>query len=145
MSSFINTTVTAIMAALQSAPAVAAQVGRVRLRPLAQSATQAVVVRPLHTQVTEAGLMPGMPISWTSTIAVECYARSGATLAPDVAVDPLIAAVYARLMTDPTLGGVVLGIQPQEISYDFDADIDQTTCVTLSFSTRHRANGATLS
>ena len=64
-----------------------------------------MVVRPLSSQVAEASLAPGYPVSWTSAIAVECYARSGTATAPDVAVDALLEAVYARLMADPTLGG----------------------------------------
>lgn len=145
MTSLVNTAVTAIVSALQSTPVVAAQIARVRLRPLAQAVSQAVVVRPLQTQVAEASLMPGMPVSWTTSISVECYARSSVATPPDVAVDALIEAVYTRLMADPTLGGAVLGLQPQEISYDFDVDGEQTTCVTLVFNTRHRSNGATLS
>lgn len=145
MTSLVNTAVTAMMVALQSAPAVAAQIGRVRLRPLAQGVSQAVVVRPLQSQVAEASLMPNYPVSWTTAISVECYVRSSVATPPDVAVDALIEAVYARLMSDPTLGGAVLSLQPQEISYDFDADGDQTTCATFVFHARHRSNGATLS
>lgn len=143
MTSLVNTAVTAIVAALQSGTPVASTIARVRLRPLAQAATQAVVVRPIQTQVAEAALYPGLPVSWTSAIAVECYARSGAATAPDIAVDALLESVYARLMADPTLGGAVLSLQPQEVSFDFDADGDQTTCATLVFHARQRSVGAT--
>lgn len=143
MTSLVNTAVTAIVSALQSGTPVASTIARVRLRPLAQSTSQAVVVRPIQTQVAEAALYPGLPVSWSSTIAVECYARSGAATAPDIAVDALLEAVYARLMADPTLGGAVLSLQPQEVSFDFDVDGDQTTCATLVFQARHRSTGAT--
>jgi hypothetical protein len=76
---------------------------------------------------------------------VECYQRSTVATAPDQAVDALLEAVYARLMADPTLGGVVLSLQPQSINWDFDADGEQTTCATLTFNARHRSPGATLS
>ena len=145
MSTIINQAVTAIVAALQASPAVVASVGRVSLRPVAQASALAVVVRPLNSQVTEAALAPGYPVSWTSAIAVECYARSGTATAPDVAVDALLEATYARLMADPTLGGAVLALQPQEVAYDFDADGDQTTCATLVFSARHKTAGTTFS
>lgn len=143
MTSLVNTAVTAIVSALQSGTPVASTIARVRLRPLARSTAQAVVVRPIQTQVAEAALYAGLPISWNSTIAVECYARSGAATAPDIAVDALLEAVYARLMADPTLGGAVLSLQPQEVSFDFDADGDQTTCATLVFHVRQRTAGAT--
>lgn len=143
MTSIINTAVTAMVASLQSGTPVAPLVARVRLRPVAQANATSVVVRPLQSQVTEAALAPGYPVSWTSAIAVECYARSGTATAPDVAVDALLEAAYARLMADPGLGGAVLALQPQEVSYDFDADGDQTTCATIVFNVRHRTAGST--
>ena len=125
MTSIVNTAVTAMVALLQSGTPVAPLVARVRLRPVAQASALAVVVRPLNSQVTEAALAPGYPVSWTSAIAVECYARSGTATA--------------------TLGGAVLALQPQEVAYDFDADGDQTTCATLVFSVRHKTAGTTFS
>jgi len=145
MTTFVSATVAAIVAALTSGTPVASQVARVRLRPMAQAQAQAVVVRPLQAEVSEVSLIPGHPVSWTSAIAVECYARSGVTTAADVAVDSLVEAVYARLMADPTLGGVVLGLNPQAIAWDFDADGDQTACATVTFHARHRSPGVTLS
>ena len=145
MTSFVSATVAAIVASLSAATPVAPQVARVRLRPLAAAATTAVVVRPLNTEVSEMALIPGQPVSWTSAIAVECYARSSVALAPEVAVDSLVESVYARLMADNTLGGVVVALQPQSIAWDFDADGEQTTCATLVFNARHRSSGATLS
>lgn len=144
MSTFISTAVAAIMAALTSGTPVASQVARVRLRPLAAAQAQAVVVRPLSSEVSETALIPSLPVSWASAIAVECYARSNVGVAPDDAVDTLLAAVYARLMADTTLGGAVIAVQPQSINFDFDADGDQTTCATLVFNVRHRSPGATL-
>ena len=138
----VNTVVTAAMAALQGAAPV---VGRVRLRPLSSTTLTAVVVRPVSSEVFDAPDLTGYPYAWNTLIAVECYARSGTATAPDVAVDALLEATYARLMADPTLGGAVLALQPQEVSYDFDADGDQTTCATLVFSVRHKTAGTTFS
>lgn len=145
MTSMVSTAVGAIVAALSAATPVASQIARVRLRPIASPQAQAVVVRPLQTEVSEVALIPGQPVSWTTAISVECYARSGVATAPDVAVDSLVEAVYARLMADTTLGGVVLSLQPQSLAWDFDADGEQTTCATFVFNARHRSAGATLS
>lgn len=143
MTTMVCAAVTAIMAALGSGTPVASQIARVRLRPIAQAQAQAVVVRPLSAEVTQAQMAPGMPVSWTSGIAVECYARSSTTTA-DLSVDALAEAVYARLMADPTLGGAVLALQPQSLTWDFDADADQTACATFVFHARHRSVGATI-
>lgn len=145
MSTIVNQVVTAMLAALQSAPAVSTQIGRVNLRPIAQATSQAVVVRPVGSEVVEASMISSMPISWTTVIAVECYSRSSGATAPDQSVDALVEAAYLRLMSDPTLGGIVLGLQPQNLHYDFDADGDKTACATLVFNARHRASAGSLS
>ncbi len=144
MSTLINTAVTAIVAALNSAPAVCSHIDRVRLRPVAQSVALAVAVRPNQAEVVQFQLS-SLPVGWATTISVECYARSGASTASDVAVDALLESVYARLMADPTLSGAVVALQPKGISYDFDADGEQTACASLVFNVLHRSVGATLS
>ncbi len=141
--SMINTAITAIVAALQSAPAVAV-VARVTLRPMAQGVAQQIAVRPLGSESTEIGIS-GQAITWTTQIAVECYARAPAGTAPDVAVDNLLTAAYARLMADPTLGGAVLFLQPQNVAFDFDVDAEKTACATLVLHAHHRVNPASFS
>jgi len=146
MTTLINTAVTAVVASLQSGTPVATQIARVRLRPIAQGAQQAIVVRPspgTTAVVLEAALSPGYPVSWGITVVVECYQRVPAGVDPDTAVDPLLEATYARLMTDPTLGGVLLALQPQTVSLDFDADAEQTACATLVFQARLRGGQST--
>lgn len=138
MTSLANTAVTAVMQALQVPPAVAGNVGRIQLRPVAKSVATAVVVRPVACNVLESSL-PGAPIAWVTTVAVECYARASAGTSPDVAVDPVVQSVYARLMADSTLGGAVSLIEPQDITFDFDADGEHTACATLIFTLRQIA------
>ena len=145
MTSMVSTAVSAVIAALNAAPAVAGQVARVRLRPWAADVMQAVVVRPVESQADQTAITTGLPVSWTTAIAVDCYARSkAAATAPDAAVDALLESVYARLMTDASLGGAVLALIPQGISYEFDVDGEQTTCAVLTFQARHRTGGASL-
>ena len=145
MTSMVNTVVTAMVAALESGTPVAPNIFRVRLRPLAEDTAQAVVVRPEQAEVAQASDFTGMPLTWTTAISVECYGRSMALTTPDVALDPLIEAVFARVMTDPTLGGLVLSMTPKGIAFDFDSDGEQTACANIVFTVRHRTNGATLS
>ena len=145
MTSLVNTAVTAIIASLSSGTPVASQIGRVSLRPVAAAQAQSVVVRPMHSEVAQSALAPGYPVSWTTAIAVECYARCAADQSPDVAVDPLIEAVYARLMADPTLGNAVLALQPQNVAFDFDSDGDRTVCATFTFTVRQRGGQSVFS
>lgn len=144
MSTIVNQAVTAITAALQSAPAVSANIGRVSLRPMAQASLQGVVVRPLAAELIQVDI-GGNPISWNTQIAVECYARSTGSSAPDQSVDTLLEQVYTRLMADPTLGGAVVSLQPNQLHYDFDADGDKTACATLVFHAQQRASAGSFS
>lgn len=140
--SHVATAVAAIVASLQGAPAVAPQVDRVRLRPIKAAATTAVVVRPQQTEILEPPQFSGQPIAWQAVVAVECYAKAAPGQTPDVAVDELTTAVYARLMADPTLAGACNLLQPLGLAYDFDADGDQTACATFTFSVRSIVSSA---
>ena len=140
MTTLVSAATGAICAALQASPAVATQVARVRMRPLAANTATAVVVRPAGAQAG-AQQINGMPIQWACQIAVECYAKATTATPPDVAVDALVAATYARLMADEaTLAGAVGLITPAEITYDFDVDGEATACATLLFTVRQTAN-----
>ena len=142
--SMVNDVVTAVVGALKAAPAVSPRVERVRMRALPASAATAVVVRPLGSDVQDAELLTGHPYVWTTSLAVECYARAPQGTAPDVAVDALLKAVYARLLRDPTLGGVVSVLQPQAITYDYDVDGESVVCATLQINARQMTVGASL-
>ena len=143
MTTLINTAVTAVLASLQSGTPVCSQIARLRLRPLAQGSAQAIVVRPVGADVQEQAISPGYPVSWLITLVVECYQRAAPGVSPDVAVDALLQATYARLMADPTLGGVLLALQPQSVALDFDVDAEQTACATLVFNARLRGGQST--
>jgi hypothetical protein len=145
MTTNVSNAVAAVVASLSGAPAVAPQVARVRLRPLGANATTAVIVRPINLEPGPEEVYPySQPVSWTSAISVECYARSSVATPPDVAVDSLVESVHGRLMADNTLGGVLLGLRLQGITWDFDADGEQTTCAALTYTARHRAVGNTI-
>lgn len=134
--SIVSALIATVVAKLSEAPAVAPQIGRVSLRPVARSAQQAVVVRPLHSQAGDASLSPGYPVTWNTVFAVECYSRSPGGTAPDAAVDVLASAIYQRLMADINLGGAVSLLSPQGVVYDFDVDGEQTACATFTFVAR---------
>lgn len=143
MTTAFSAVTAAIVAALQAAPAVSPQVHRARLRPMAADWTTAVVVRPLSADFT-AYAVQGAPFNLDTQIAVECYARASAAQSGDVAVDAVTQAVYARLMADPALGGLVGALQPSRLDWDLDTDGEATACATFTFTVLHRAANNTL-
>lgn len=145
MTSIVNAAVTAIIAALQSATPVAPQIDRTRLRALKASTTTAVVVRAPQSEATTIAMQFNACMAWTTVIVIECYARAPAGTAPDVAVDAVASAAYARVMADPTLGGVLASLTPVALHYDFDADADQSVSAIFTFHARHVAGASVFS
>lgn len=136
--------VAAAVAALEAAPPVAEVVDRVRLRPWGQDVMTAIDVRPMRAAPQSAD-MAGRPVAWESGITVRCCARAPEGVTPDAAVDAVLGPAYARLMADPTLGGVVLGLTPIGIEFDFDGSAaDDVASATLFIQVRQRATSATL-
>lgn len=133
----------AIVAALAASPAVSAQIHRSRVRPISADWTTAVVVTPQSADLERLAIR-GAPINLESQIEVVCFARAVPGQSPDVAVDALLSAVYARLVADPTLGGLALDLAPARISYEFDAEAEQVASVTLALTVQHQAAALTL-
>jgi len=143
MSTAFAQVVGAMIDVLQAGTPVAQGVYRARMRPVAQQFDASVVVRPIDAQATPFAILNG-PVDWTTQIAVECYARAAPGTSPDVAVDALLAAVYARLASDPTLGALVMDINPTALAYDFFEDAEQLACVTVTYSVLHRTQHLSL-
>lgn len=136
MTTAFASVVGAVVAALQAAPAVSAQVDRVRLRPVAKESPTAVAVRPRGAKA-DGSVGQGVVGIWATAVTVECYARSNASTSPDVAVDALLQDVATRLFQNSSLGGLVGGLDLAAVDYDFDVDGENTACVMLTYQIRH--------
>jgi hypothetical protein len=138
MATQLSAIVGAMVAVLGTATAVSPQIYRARLRPLAAQHTNAVVVRVLSSTPARAAIQGG-PIDWDSQIAVECYQRSGTSTAPDLSLDALWAATYARLMANSLLGGLLQAeLNCTGAAYDFDIDGENLACLTSTWQASHR-------
>lgn len=135
MSTVVAQAVAAVVAKLQEAPAVASPVVRVQMQPFERTVTAAVSVRPVSAERDLSAIAWSGPDVWSVRLAVDCYVR--ATDAPDVALDALLAAVYARLMADPTLAGAVFGgLSPAGVTFDFEPAGDQFALASLQLIAR---------
>ncbi len=134
--------VAAMVAVLSAGQPVSPNIFRARERTLAESHATAINVQ-WDGGVPQRGVIFGAPIDWQSRITVECYARS-ATLGGDLAVDPLLAAVYERLAADPTLGGTVADLECIQIEAQNDAQGQKTGWVGITYAVSHRTSNNTL-
>jgi hypothetical protein len=138
----LHATCGAIVAALRTAPAIAPQVDRVRLKPWPTSVSNSVVVRPAEATRTPVPFSPADHSVWQLRISVDCYGRAnrGANTTAEDAADAQLQAAYSRLMADPSLGGALLGLEPVGVSYDFDEAGDPpTACASLVLIARCQA------
>lgn len=141
MTVFVDITA-AFVAALAAAPAVSPNIFRARERVLAEEHVTALNVQ-FDGAEPYAGVMHGAPVDWRSKITVECYARSSTT-SGDLAVDPLLAAAYARLAFDTTLGGMVADIGYPQIEAENDSAGQKTGWIRMTYAVEHRTNNLTL-
>jgi hypothetical protein len=133
----------AVIDRLQAAPAVCRTVYRARPNVVPDQVEQAI-----NVQWDQASGQPvaifGSPKDWSTRVNVECYARSLAD-SGDVAVDPLLQAVYERLAQDPTLAGLVSDMDCVGIEIETAQEAKKTGWVRLTYIVQHRTENGSLS
>lgn len=142
MSTQFSQIVGAIVAALMMNPAVCPKVYRARPDSVPDQFDQVVNVQ-WEQGIAGFGSIHGAPIDWTTKVSVECFARS-LTDTGDVAVDPLLAAVFERLAQDTTLGGLVADLNVAGVEAENSAEGKKTGWVRLTYIAQHRTDNGTL-
>lgn len=142
MASSFSDITAALEALFKAEPAIAPEVFRARSRAVSKATVTAISVQ-WDGAVPEPGAIKGAPVYWRSRYSVECYARTTAE-APDVAVDPLLLAVYARIAADTTLCGLVANVGEPVIEAEYSAEGDKTGWVRMSYDIEHQTNNSTL-
>lgn len=143
MTTAFSKIVGAIVAALQAAPPVCTTVYRARPNIIPEQVDQAVNVQWDQT-LASAGVIRGAPVDWTTKVSIDCFARSLMDTG-DVAVDPLLEAVYARLGQDPTLGGLIGDLNIAGIEAENAAEGKKTGWVRLTYIAQHTTENGSLS
>lgn len=143
MSVSVFTDITAaFVAALSAAPAVSDNIFRARDRAIAEDQPTAINVQ-FDAADPRPVAMFGAPVDWLSRFTVECYARSS-TASGDLAVDPLLLNVFARMAANSTLGGLVADIGVPTIEAEYDSAGQKTGWVRMTYSVSHRTRNLTL-
>lgn len=138
--------ITALVGLLKVDPPVAA--GRVypgRTRAIGVDSPTGVVVM-LGRSASQLSAVQGGPTSWQTLVSIECYGRMEGG-APGDAADPIVEAVFARLASDPGLGGLAMDVAPLEgdtLQWDFDQLDTNLACITAKFVVQHQTTGRTL-
>ena len=135
MTTSVSQIVDAFVAVLSEPVAVSAGISRARTSVISEDEVTAVNVS-WEGSKPEASTIAGAPIDWMTRIVVECYARSD-TQTGDVAIDPLLSAVYVRLASNRTLNGLVDDIGDPLIEPGFDAQETKAGGMRLTYFVEH--------
>lgn len=131
----------AMQQALQAPPAVSAHVCIARARALPSSMSSAIVVRPVQAE-RDGAIGAGASALWSTSMALECYARGQLSDAVGAALDALVQAAGARLLQDAALAQLAPSMDIKGITWDFDVDGEQTACATLVIHLQHATAAA---
>jgi hypothetical protein len=134
--------VAAVMNKLAEAPAVCDAIYRARSNAIPDQDARAISVQFERSQPAVTAIARA-PLDWSSIITVDCFARS-LTESGDLAVDPLLEAVFARLAEDPTLGGLVGDVAIAGVEAENTADGKKTGWARLTYVADHRTDNSTL-
>lgn len=126
---------TALIDLLEDEPAVAVdQIVRGRRTPMPEGVDSRVTIRPADADEMPISVHEA-PIDRMLIVAINLDVRDTDA---EAELDVLLKAVYAKLMTDSTLGGVAIDITPGRITWDFDSLDDDVASAALLFNVRLR-------
>ncbi len=130
----------AIKTALTGSATLGATVYRSRVTPLARGESPAVIVEPVRNDVEQNTSLPTLDHSMQVRVAVIVRGEI-----PDQLADPVINAAHSAIMTDLTLGGLAIDVQPGETEFTMQ-DADQPVGVIFSiYIVRYRTSVGDLS
>lgn len=134
----------AVADAIEALPLFAgAKVVRNGRRPVPQG-TQARVFVFLSNAASTPFAIRGAPVNWITGVRVELVARDVPGTEAESAVDQLLQQVYARLESQPSLGGLAMDLNVTNLEWGEDeADTTVASC-SLSVQVQHRTGTATL-
>lgn len=137
MSTAFTAISTAVATALAAAPAICHGVYTNLLDPIAEKLPTAVVVRLEQSTPDDSTIGA---LTWRTVLTVECHARGGARSDPAAAVDPLLKAVWQRLLSleSHVLGAMSLEVAGGGIEWQFDKAETVMACALIRVMVRHR-------
>lgn len=125
----------AIATALVGTTGVGTRIYRNRAEPLSRAESPAIVVEPSTDVPQQNTSLP--TLDWTLRVRVVVISR--AVLA-DQAADPTIESLHAKLMTDLTLGGLAIDVQPAQVTFEFvEADVPAAV-IACEYDIRYRTS-----
>lgn len=133
--------IAAIATALDDVEAVNGRIYRSRVEAFARNEAPALVIEPgVDTAAPER--VSTCKIDWTLNVILAVYTRGNI---PDQLADPIILDIHEKLLTDQTLGGLVMDIWPSNHDPQFAAADQPAGWYVLNYTVRYRTGVTDLS
>lgn len=130
---------TAVRSALTGTTGVGTRIYRSRVTGLQRQESPAIVVEPISDTAEQNTALP--TLDWSLTVRVAVIVRGEV---PDQQADATVESLHSKLMSDLTLGGYAIDIQPQSVSFDL-LDADQPAgVISCDYLIRYRTTVADL-
>ena len=130
-----ETLLAAVRTALTGTTGVSTRIYRSRVEPMARAESPAIVVEPLNDTAQQNTSLP--TLDWSLTVRVAVIVRGAI---PDQLADPIVESLHARLMTDLTLGGVAIDVQPQAVNFEMVEADQPAGVISCDYLIRYRTS-----
>lgn len=131
---------TAIQIKLKGTTGVGTRIYRSRVEPLARAESPALIVEPITDTPAQNTSLP--TLDWSLGVRIAVIVRDNV---PDQAADLIIESMHARLMSDLTLGGLSIDIQPGTVEFTLQEGDTPVGVIFCTYLVRYRTNVENLS
>ena len=129
----------AIKTALTGTAGVGTRIYRSRVDPLSRGESPAIVVEPISDDADQNTSMP--TLDWTLRIRVSVIERSSI---PDQAADDTVESLHSKIMSDLTVGGYAIDVQPVRTDFEFIEADQPLGVISNEYEIRYRTQVADL-
>jgi len=129
----------AIATALAGTTGVGSRIYRSRVEPMARAESPAIIIEPITDTPVQNTSLP--TLDWTLRVRINVIVR-GTT--PDSTADEVIESMHSRLMSDLTLGGRAIDVQPAQTTFNFFEADQPAGVVYCEYEVMYRSQVADL-
>tara|TARA_Y100000361_G_C11088184_1_gene304974 strand:+ start:454 stop:879 length:426 start_codon:yes stop_codon:yes gene_type:complete len=122
-----------IKTALAGTTGVGARIYRTRVDPVARAESPAIIVQPIRDVAVQNTSLP--TLDWTMTVRITVIERSDV---PDQAADDTIESLHSKVMSDLTVGGYAIDVQPVRTEFEFIEADKPAALISCEYEIRYR-------
>ena len=123
----------AVKTALTGTTGVGARIYRTRVDPVARAESPAIIIQPIRDVPTQNA--SHVTLDWTLTVRVTVIERADI---PDQAADDTVESLHSNIMSDLTLGGYAIDIQPVRTEFQFIEADKPSALISCEYEIRYR-------